>query len=47
MPRWMALDIGQKRTGIAVTDMANLIATPIGYMATRELKIFLQQYFRD
>ncbi len=44
MARWMALDIGQKRTGVAVTDPLRIIASPVGYIATNDLKSFLQQY---
>ena len=44
MARWMALDIGQKRTGVAVTDPLRIIASPVGYIATSDLKSFLQQY---
>ncbi|HOE04018.1 MAG TPA: Holliday junction resolvase RuvX [Bacteroidales bacterium] len=40
----MALDIGQKRTGVAVTDPLRIIASPVGYIATNDLKSFLQQY---
>jgi len=44
MARWMALDIGQKRTGVAVTVPLRIIASPVGYIATNDLKSFLQQY---
>lgn len=45
MPRWMALDIGGKRTGIAVTDELQIIATGLVTVATADLKTFLTGYF--
>ncbi len=40
----MALDIGTKRTGIAVTDPMNIIATALTAVSTPELIDFLKKY---
>ncbi len=45
MGRIMALDFGGKRTGIAVTDEMQIIATPIDTIDTKELFNFLETYF--
>ena len=37
MARWIALDYGMVRTGIAVTDDAAIIASPLETVATAEL----------
>lgn len=37
MARWIALDIGGARTGVAVTDRDALIASPLTTCATSEL----------
>lgn len=42
----MALDIGSKRTGVAVTDPLKLIANGIETVATYQLIDFLKDYFR-
>lgn len=44
MGRWLALDIGKKRTGIAVTDILKLIPNGLGYVETNQLLPFLQNY---
>ncbi|MDO4789544.1 MAG: Holliday junction resolvase RuvX [Porphyromonas sp.] len=44
MGRWLALDIGKKRTGIAATDILKLIPSGLGYVETNQLLPFLQQY---
>lgn len=44
MARIMALDIGGKRTGIAVTDPLQLIASGLTTVATNTLGDFLQDY---
>lgn len=44
MARIMALDIGGKRTGIAVTDPLQLIASGLTTVATNILSDFLQDY---
>ena len=41
----MALDYGTKRTGIAVTDEGQIIASPLETVATHELMLFLEAYF--
>jgi len=44
MPRWIALDIGKKRTGVAVTHKLGIIATALGFTETGKLSGFLQDY---
>lgn len=41
----MAIDYGGKRTGIAVTDPLQIIATGLKAIETKELMAFLKQYF--
>lgn len=43
--RILALDIGGKRTGIAVTDELQMIATGLAGIATDELIPYLKNYF--
>lgn len=43
----MALDFGAKRTGIAVTDPLQLIASGLTTCATENLLDFIEQYFRE
>ncbi|MEZ4858114.1 MAG: Holliday junction resolvase RuvX [Flavobacteriaceae bacterium] len=45
MARIMALDYGTKRTGIAVTDELQLIASGLTTVETKELFPFLKRYF--
>ena len=45
MGRILALDYGTKRTGIAVTDELQLIASGLTMIPTKELMIFLSGYF--
>ncbi len=45
MPRLLAIDYGIKRTGIAVTDELQLIASGLATVATSELLPFLSTYF--
>ncbi len=45
MGRIIALDYGGKRTGIAVTDPLQIIATPLTTVATDTLLDFLKKYF--
>lgn len=45
MGRILALDYGKKRTGIAVTDPLQIIATPLKTEESRELVGFLKKYF--
>jgi putative holliday junction resolvase len=47
MARWMALDIGTKRTGIAVTDPLNIIATALETVPTNDLIPFLTKYMQN
>ncbi len=44
MGRVLAIDYGKKRTGIAVTDMMRIIATPLETVATHEVLAFLKLY---
>ncbi len=45
MGRILALDYGSKRTGIAITDELQLIASGLTTVATSELMDFLKKYF--
>ena len=45
MPRILAIDYGGKRTGIAVTDPLQIIATGIETIESRELIPYLKKYF--
>lgn len=47
MGRVLALDYGQKRTGIAVTDEMQLIASGLTTVPTHELIGFLKQYVSE
>jgi len=47
MPRILALDYGGKRTGIAVTDPLQMIATPLTTVETSQIWLFLTQYFQQ
>ncbi len=44
MGRWMAFDYGTKRTGIAVTDPLNIIATGLATIASEALLDFIKKY---
>jgi|SRR5690606_36081389 len=44
MGRILALDVGVKRTGIAVTDPARIIVSGLETLATTELFAFLERY---
>jgi len=44
MPRILAIDYGAKRTGIAVTDPLQIIATGLETIESRELIPFLKKY---
>ncbi len=44
MPRIMAIDYGAKRTGLAVTDPLQIIATALKTVNTSELLDFLRKY---
>ncbi|MFN8437509.1 MAG: Holliday junction resolvase RuvX [Cytophagales bacterium] len=44
MPRILAIDYGLKRTGLAVTDPLQIIATALETVETRNLFNFLKEY---
>ena len=46
MSRIISIDYGKKRTGIAVTDVLQLIATGLTTVPTTELFAFLEDYVR-
>lgn len=45
MPRIIAIDYGLKRTGLAVTDPLQIIATGLTTVESKELIPFLKEYF--
>jgi len=45
MGRVIAIDLGTKRTGIAVTDMLKLVANPLETIETKNLLAYLENYF--
>lgn len=45
MPRIISIDYGLKRTGLAVTDPLQIIATGLTTINSRELILFLKNYF--
>ena len=45
MGRLLAIDYGTKRTGIAITDELQLIASGLTTINTKELIPFLKDYF--
>lgn len=47
MARILAIDYGVKRTGIAVTDELQIIASGLTTVATNELLPFLKKYFSE
>lgn len=47
MPRIIAIDYGMKRTGIAVTDELQIIATALDTIETPKLIDFLQKYLSE
>lgn len=47
MPRILAIDYGGKRTGIAVTDPLQLIATGLATIESKTLIDFLRKYFSE
>lgn len=42
----MAIDYGTKRCGVAVTDPAQMIASPMDTVPTHELMSYLDSYFK-
>lgn len=47
MARILAIDYGTKRTGIAVTDELQIIASGLTTVNTQTLMEFLERYFRE
>ncbi|MCW5520346.1 Holliday junction resolvase RuvX [Aureitalea sp. L0-47] len=47
MGRILALDYGTKRTGVAVTDELQIIASGLTTVPTKELQSFLAKYFSE
>jgi putative Holliday junction resolvase len=47
MARILALDFGTKRTGIAITDEMQIIASGLTTVATKELIEFLKKYISE
>jgi putative holliday junction resolvase len=45
LPRILSIDYGLKRTGLAVTDPLQIIATGLTTVASKELIPFLKKYF--
>ena len=45
MGRILAIDYGQKRTGLAVTDMLRITANPLLTIETKQLEDWLSGYF--
>ncbi|GAW90109.1 holliday junction resolvase RuvX [Flavobacterium psychrophilum] len=45
MPRILAIDYGQKRTGIAITDEMQIIASGLTTIASETSIAFLRDYF--
>lgn len=43
----MAIDYGKKRTGIAITDDFQIIASGLTTVPTKELFLFLDRYFKQ
>lgn len=46
MARILAIDYGGKRTGLAVTDPLQIIATALNTVATKDLFTYLTNYFK-
>lgn len=47
MARWIGIDYGTKRVGIAVTDPLALISSPLKTITPSEVLPFLQDYTKD
>jgi len=47
MPRILCIDYGKKRTGIAVTDPLQIIATGLTTVDSWDLIPFLKKYFEQ
>lgn len=46
MGRILAIDYGQKRIGVAVTDPLQMIASPLTTVPVRDFETFLSDYFK-
>jgi putative Holliday junction resolvase len=46
MPRILSIDYGSKRTGLAVTDPLKIIASGLTGLHTKDLEIYLTNYFK-
>ena len=46
MARIIAIDYGRKRTGLAVTDPLQIIATPLETVPTSDVESFLAEYLK-
>jgi putative Holliday junction resolvase len=46
MGRILAIDLGTKRTGLAVTDIMKILANPLETVETSKLLSYLEEYFR-
>lgn len=44
MPRVLAIDLGTKRTGLAVTDPLKITANPLETIETSQLMVYLKNY---
>ena len=44
MPRVLAIDYGQKRTGLAHTDLEKMIASPLDTVLTKDIFKYLRDY---
>lgn len=44
MPRILAIDLGTKRTGLAVTDPLKILANPLETIETNHLMTYLKSY---
>jgi putative Holliday junction resolvase len=44
MPRILAIDLGTKRTGLAVTDPLKILANPLETIETGQLMTYLKSY---
>lgn len=44
MPRILAIDLGTKRTGLAVTDPLKILANPLETIETSQLMAYLKSY---
>ena len=47
MGRVLAIDLGTKRTGLAVTDPLRILANPLETIPTQTLFDYLKKYFRQ